>query len=510
MLKRLPITFWATVFVAVVCLSLLAIDGWRSLNARAELLAASERATANLARSMAQHADDTITAADTVLLDIVERIESDGAQAPTAAHQQRLHRLMMAQVARLPQLNGLFVYDDAGRWVVNSRPVMNLAYNNADREYFEYHRTHSDSGPHIGVPVVSRSTGKWILPVSRRLKRPDGGFAGVALATIDLDYFDRFYRSLDVGQRGAVALLHQEGTMLVRRPFDENRVGVSIVNTPIYRQFSASRQDGSGSFRSTQDGELRLNSYRVLARYPLFVTAALSRDEVLEGWRRDTLLHSFGVLLLALLLGLFGKRLIQQIELRLEAEKELLQARDALESLNRTLEKLALQDGLTGLANRRQFDVTLGKEFARAGRDGSELAFIMLDVDCFKQYNDLYGHSAGDDCLRAISKAIRAQTPKRPGDLAARYGGEEVGVLLPQTGVAGAQAVAERIRKAIEELRIPHAGGPGGVVTISAGVAALVPQPGSGPSAATALVEAADQALYAAKAAGRNRVQASP
>ena len=121
-----------------------------------------------------------------------------------------------------------------------------------------------------------------------------------------------------------------------------------------------------------------------------------------------------------------------------------------------------MQDGLTGLANRRQLDVTLGKAFSRAARTGSELAFIMLDVDCFKQYNDLYGHSAGDDCLRAISKAIRAQTPKPPGDLAARHGGEEVGELLPETGVAGAQAVAERIRKAIEELRIAHAGSPGG------------------------------------------------
>jgi diguanylate cyclase (GGDEF)-like protein len=505
MLKRLSITFWATVFVAVVCLSLVAIDGWRSLNARDELLTASERITSNLARSMAQHAEDTIAAADTSLADIVERIETDGAGPPAIA---RLHRLMAAQVARLPQLNGLFVYDESGRWVVNSRPVMNLAYNNADREYFEYHRTHPDRSPHIGVPVVSRSTGVWVLPVSRRLQRPDGAFAGVALATIELDYFTRFYQSLDIGRRGAVALLHKQGTMLVRRPFDENRVGISIVNTPIYRQFSAGGQTGTGFFRSTQDGELRMNSYRALARYPLFVTAALSRDEVLEGWRRDTLLHSFGVMLLALLLALFGKRLIQQIERRLQAEKELLQARDALESLNRTLEKLALQDGLTGLANRRQFDVTLGKEFSRAARAGSELAFIMMDVDYFKQYNDLYGHSAGDDCLRAISKTIRTLTPKRPGDLAARYGGEEIGILLPQTGVAGAQAVAERIRKAIEALRIAHAGSPNGVVTISAGVAALVPQlPDSLPAE---LLEAADQALYAAKSAGRNRVHCTP
>lgn len=509
-IKRLPITFWATVFVAVVCLLLVAIDGWRSLNARGELLAASERTTSNLARSMAQHADDTITAADTCLADIVERIETDAALSvqATAPAMVRLHRLMVAQVKRLPQLNGLFVYDDAGGWVVNSRPVMNLAYNNADREYFEFHRTHADAGPHIGLPVVSRSTGKWILPVSRRLNRPDGSFAGVALATIDMDYFTAFYQSLDIGQRGAVALLHNQGTMLVRRPFDENRIGSSIVNTPIYRQFQSTSRTGKGFFRSTQDGEMRMNSYRALERYPLFVTAALSRDEVLEGWRRDTLLHSFGVVLLAVLLALFGKRLIQQIEMRLEAEKELLKARDALESLNRTLEKLALQDGLTGLANRRQFDVTLGNEFSRATRAGTGLAFIMIDVDSFKQFNDLYGHSAGDDCLRTISKAIRSETPKRPGDLAARYGGEEIGILLPLTDLAGAQAVAERVRKAIFELSIPHAGSAFGVVTISAGVAAVRPQ--RGVDQPGALIEAADQALYAAKAAGRNRVHSAP
>jgi diguanylate cyclase (GGDEF)-like protein len=323
-----------------------------------------------------------------------------------------------------------------------------------------------------------------------------------------MDYFLAFYQSLDVGKRGAVALLHKQGTMLVRRPFDENRVGASIVNTPLYRQFQGGSRSGTGFFRSTQDGELRLNSYRALERYPLFVTAALSRDELLDGWRRDTLLHSCGVLLLAVLLALFGKRLIRQIELRLQAEKELLQARDALESLNRSLEKLALQDGLTGLANRRQFDVTLGNEFSRAMRAGAELAFIMIDVDNFKQFNDMYGHSAGDDCLRALSKTIRSQTPKRPGDLAARYGGEEIGILLPLTNLAGAQAVAERVRKAIADLRIPHAGSAFGVVTISAGVAAMKPQ--RGVDVPGTLIEAADQALYAAKGAGRNRVHSAP
>ncbi|MRV71138.1 diguanylate cyclase [Duganella sp. FT92W] len=501
MLKRLPVTFWATVFVAIVCLSLVVIDGWRSLNARAEVLASAERATANLARSMAQHADDTIKAADIALADIVERIETDGT-APQAL--ERMHALMEEQVRQVAQLQGLFVYDATGRWVVNSRPTMNRSLNNADREYFVYHLNNTDRGPHIGIPVVSRSTGKWILPVSRRLNHKDGSFAGVALATIDLEYFREFYESLDVGRQGAVGLILNSGVLVLRVPYDDKRIGTSIVNSPLYHAYVRSGDSGTGYFTSMQDSELRLNSYRALARYPLFVSAALSREELLDGWWRDTLLHAFGVLVLAGLLALFGRRLIRQIELRLQAEKELTQARDALASLNETLEKLALQDGLTGLANRRQFDVTLGNEFNRAIRAGTSLAFIMIDVDCFKQYNDMYGHAAGDDCLRAVSKTIRMVTPKRPGDLAARYGGEEIGILLPNTDLAGAMAVAERVRRTVADLLYPHGGSPHGMVTISAGVAALAPERGGDTPAM--LMEMADKALYVAKSMGRNRV----
>jgi diguanylate cyclase (GGDEF)-like protein len=501
MLKRLPVTFWATVFVAIVCLSLVAIDGWRSLNGRTALLVSAERATANLARSMAQHADDTIKAADITLADVVERIEMDGTGPQALA---RMHALMEEQVRQVAQLQGLFVYDATGRWVVNSRPIMNRSLNNADREYFVYHLNNPGRGPHIGIPVVSRSTGKWILPVSRRLNHKDGSFAGVALATIDMDYFREFYESLDVGQRGEVGLILNSGVLVLSSPYDDKRIATSVVNTPLYHAYVRSGDSGTGYFPSAQDGEVLLDSYRALARYPLFVSAALSREELLEGWWRDTLLHTFGVLVLAGLLALFGRRLIRQIELRLQAEKELLQARDALASLNETLEKLALQDGLTGLANRRQFDVTLGNEFNRATRSGTPLAFIMIDVDCFKQYNDLYGHAAGDDCLRAVSKTIRMVTPKRPGDLAARYGGEEIGILLPNTDLAGAMAVAERVRRAVADMLFPHAASSHGMVTISAGVAAMTPRRGDDTPAV--LVEMADKALYAAKSQGRNRV----
>jgi diguanylate cyclase (GGDEF)-like protein len=504
MIKRYSITFWATVFVSVVCLSLVVVDVWRSLNARAGQLQEMERLGANVARAMAQQADDTIKAADTALADIVERIETEGLQPAATA---RLQKQMAAQVTNLPQLAGLFVYDEQGRWIVNSRALLNQTYNNADREYFNYHRTHAARAPHVGDPVISRSSGNWVMPVSRRINKPDGSFGGVALATLDIDYFRRFYQSFDVGARGAVALISDTGVLMLRQPFDNTRVGGSMRDSDLYRHYARQQgaaRAGSLFFHSSHDGELRLNSFRPLTHYPLFVTAALSREEMLERWRRDTFTRSIGVVVLAALIGFFGKRLVGQIKLREQAEAELRQARDALEIANRTLERQAMQDCLTGLANRRQLDVTLGNEFSRATRNADTLAFIMIDVDYFKQYNDLYGHSAGDEVLRAISKLIRALTPKRPGDLSARYGGEEIAILLPNTDLHGAQAVAERIRAAVESARMPHSGSSFGHVTLSAGVATLSPKRGE--HVAGMLVEAADKALYQAKSAGRNRV----
>jgi diguanylate cyclase (GGDEF)-like protein len=505
MLKRYSITFWATVFVSVVCLSLVGIDVWRSLNARSFLLQDMERLGANVARAMAQQADDTIKAADTALADLVERLETEGQGDKAVA---RLQKQMQAQVANLPQLVGLFVYDENGRWLVNSRGQLSQAYNNADREYFIYHRTHAGRLPHVGEPVISRSSGRWIIPVSRRFDKPDGSFGGVVLATLDIDYFRRFYQGFDIGARGAVGLISNTGVLMLRHPFDGGRIGASMRDSELYRHYaqqSGAARTGSQFFHSSHDGELRLQSFRPLEHYPLFVTAGLSREEMLERWRRDTFTRSIGVVVLAALIGFFGKRLVDQIKLREQAEAELRKARDALETANRTLERQAMQDGLTGLANRRQFDVTLGNEFSRATRQGSSLAFIMIDVDYFKQYNDRYGHSAGDEVLRSISKLIRALTPKRPGDLSARYGGEEIGIVLPNTDIHGAEAVAERIRLAVQNLGLPHSGSPFGHVSLSAGVATITPR--RGVHLSSMLVEAADKALYVAKSEGRNRVR---
>lgn len=166
------------------------------------------------------------------------------------------------------------------------------------------------------------------------------------------------------------------------------------------------------------------------------------------------------------------------------------------------LRRLSFIDGLTGIANRRHFDETLEREWRRCGRSNLPLSVIILDVDHFKAFNDRYGHQAGDDCLRAVARMM-AEHAKRPGDLAARFGGEEFVCLLPETDAEGAMRVAERLRTRIEAEGIPHAASPvTPYVTISLGCASMVPPIDQ---AATRLLEKADQALYAAKREGRNR-----
>ncbi|MQA23368.1 sensor domain-containing diguanylate cyclase [Rugamonas rivuli] len=497
---RLPLMLLAIVFVVLVCVSLIGMQAWLTVHARTVQIAESEAASANLAEAVAQHAYDTIKEADTVLVGLVERLEHDGRSEPELG---RIHELLVHRVAELPQLHGIFVYDADGSWLVNAQPVLLRNQNNSDRAYFIYHREHAYRGMHIGPPVRSKSTGDWIVTVSRRIDRPDGSFAGVVLATIDMDYFQRYFQRFNIGEEGAIFLALDSGIVLVRRPFSEKSLGRDISRLPLFRDYLPKAPVGTVTFTSAQDGVTRINSYRRLEQYPLVVSAALSKAEVLAPWRADAYLFGGGAVVLVVAIALLGLRLVRQIQLRTLAEAELVRARNSLETLNQTLERLAMQDGLTGLANRRQFDTSLKNEFSRAMRSASSLALIMIDVDCFKQYNDLYGHAAGDECLKAISKVV-ADKKHRPGDVAARYGGEELVVLLPGTDVAGAIAVAENIRAAIEALELQHNGNVSGHVTVSAGVEAFAPVRFE--TEPVDLVKAADQALYRAKSQGRNRV----
>ena len=188
-----------------------------------------------------------------------------------------------------------------------------------------------------------------------------------------------------------------------------------------------------------------------------------------------------------------------------ELESRVAERTESLEEANRRLERLVQIDGLTGIGNRRFFDEQLDVLWRDHRRRGASLALVMIDIDQFKRFNDDHGHVAGDEALRVVASELE-QTLQRPRDLVARYGGEELAVLLPDTDLDGALWLAERMRAGIEALGIPQKTGDQPVVTISLGVASEVPGPDR---SAQKLVESADAALYRAKELGRNRVEAA-
>lgn len=179
---------------------------------------------------------------------------------------------------------------------------------------------------------------------------------------------------------------------------------------------------------------------------------------------------------------------------------------DKLIILNKKLEQLSFQDGLTSIANRRSFDQTLTTEWQHARRNQQPISLIIADIDCFKAYNDYYGHLQGDDCLVKVAHAL-SQAPMRVTDLVARYGGEEFVILLPNTTATAAIEIAERCRNIVFAQQIEHAmSSVSDVVTVSIGVSTIIPTTDTEQSL---LFATADKMLYQAKENGRNCIEFS-
>lgn len=193
------------------------------------------------------------------------------------------------------------------------------------------------------------------------------------------------------------------------------------------------------------------------------------------------------------------------IQLKLENHERQL-AEGALARINKELEKLAMHDSLTGLANRRQFDEYLIQEWHRMARERLPLTVVLSDVDYFKRYNDTYGHQAGDHCLFQIAQCL-GQNLRRPADLAARYGGEEFALILPNTEREGAITVGHNIQQSVQQLNIQHSHSDFPYVSLSFGISCTIPSTQYQP---TDLLMAADHALYEAKRRGRNQLYFQP
>lgn len=418
---------------------------------------------------------------------------SDGAKDPSIlALPPKIRQLVLFdRSSNAKDIGSLLVTDAAGNIVIDSRSVPARKVNLADRDYFQIHL---QSAPYMGVyvskPFSPRTTGADLsIALSQRLDDAHGNFAGIVLGTLRLNYFRRLFDGLALGPRDSITLLRADGTVLVRWPYREDDVGRSIASSASFKPLLEA--DG-GSYLGTAalDGTERLYSFKHAGKYQLIVVVGLATDDIYAEWRRRSWAIGGVMSVLALLFIWVTVALTEQFNRRLEMEQQ--------------LQLLADTDGLTGLGTRRALDAALEVELRRAKRNKQSLAVLMVDVDNFKSFNDHYGHIAGDTALRAVARCI-ADTIRRPGDFAGRYGGEEFCVLLPNTDLAGGVQLAEKIRKAVVASDQPHIGSTTGHLTVSIGVAAF-DQDATVSTPEEQLVHQADQRLYEAKAAGRDTV----
>lgn len=481
-----------TILGIAIAAGMLILGGLLLLDARRDAWRRAEQASNNLALTLERDIGRNIAAYGLSLQGAIEALQQPGLDDASLGV-RRMALFDRASTAEF--LGSVLVLDRDGNITESSISLLPPRLNLADRDYFQAQRDRGDAGLFVSRPYRSRlRQGDISIAISRRLPDSGGQFAGIVMGALRIAYFQELFGSLDLGPGGAVTLFRLDGRLIARHPFNDADIDRDLSGSANFQRFAT---EGSGSFvgRAAIDGVERLYSFRRVGDLPLMLAVATSVDDIYAAWRVKAL--GIGAIL-AFLCG-------ASVALSLLFRRELLRRFAAEAALARAAGKLAVlaaTDGLTGLANRRQFDEALEREWRRAIRGGAPIALLMLDADNFKSYNDHYGHLEGDHVLRSIAGCVRLLM-RRPADLGARYGGEEFAVLLPETDAIGALDVAERLRARVESLAIPHEGRPEGRVTISIGVAVARPRHGDADSM---LVREADTALYAAKSSGRNRI----
>ena len=400
--------------------------------------------------------------------------------------------------------------------------------------------------PHISK-VFYNNLGNLAVSISEPIFYKDK-FAGIVRWMIETDKISRrFIKPVKIGKKGFVWMFDNNNTVLshprkdfigisvldvVRKMhkkkdqvFDESQIQEHIQKKHDYLNRVKVEKEGAGVFIACDTNEKNVVVYKRVQQgnAVLNLILMLPYSEI-SGPVHKHAREIFGLAgFVVILLGGGGLALFksqkEKIALETKAKylKQISNGAEALaaemdhrrefskqlEEANRQLERLILIDGLTSIANRRHFDEFLEKEWLRNMRDNKPVSLIMGDIDFFKNYNDTYGHQAGDDCLKQVA-AILNNFAKRPGDLAARYGGEEFAVILSGTDIKQAGVLAENVNKKLREIRIPHSDSQAAdYVTLSFGVASIIPKYGTKPYD---LIKAADTTLYKAKHSGRNQV----
>jgi diguanylate cyclase (GGDEF)-like protein len=386
-----------------------------------------------------------------------------------------LHLILFDHAATAKHFGAIQVFDADGKLTIDASTLDPVPENRSDEEYFQIHRDQPDAGLFISRPMLHH--GAYAIVLSRRITGDDGRFLGVVAGSIRFSYFHDLFGRLQLSDDDTISVLRHDGTLIMRTPFDLDVIGKNLGNLPGVRKV-LSEPSGSYSGIGAVDREPRLFIWRDSTK-PLVVLVGKTWSSILSLWRTEA--TRIGAIMIALIGFVLAVTLFlaREIGRRARAEDK--------------LEELATTDALTGLKNRRKFDTAMEIEWRRATRQKTPLALLMIDADHFKSYNDTFGHQAGDEMLVGIAICI-SDSARRAGDCAARYGGEEFAVLLPGLSATEALGVAETIRLKVQQWSDS--------TTVSVGIASLTPATNLEPSI---LLNAADKALYAAKANGRNQ-----
>ena len=432
--------------------------------------------TGNLARVFEEHIVRTLVETDrAIVLLRTSYLLNGNLDLAASLTNTVLHRDPLTQVR---------ILDPDGVLIAASTETILSRVDFSDREYFRVHLNSKADGLFISKPVLGRTTGQWLLELSRPIRAADGSFQGVIGASLDPSYLANLYQSIDLGQDGAIFLAGLDGFVRASAGFKNEVVGGSMLGSQLFKKIS---QANTGSFLTggSLDGIKRLVSYRVVKGFPLVIYVGLAEHEILANYwylRNASFAVAAGVSIVIVIVVGFAVRY-----------------RGKLSAAEVEAHNLARHDPLTGLPNRRFFSETLD-ECLRGASDTQKLAVLMLDLDGFKMINDRHGHAVGDKALSEFAR--RVSTLLRADSVLARIGGDEFVIIMPNIdSLDDPTNLARRIAAAVTEPFLI------GNVSAEFGVGigiAIAPNDGSDPEE---LLRRADRALYRAKAAGRSSVR---
>jgi diguanylate cyclase (GGDEF)-like protein len=452
----------------------------------------------NITRVLKEHAISIFNLTDLLMREVQRNVRPEDmkpAHGINSLRRQYLNALLKSQAESVPAVAVIHVANASGNYIYSSLdPIPDI--NISDRDYFKRQMaaTAATPEPVISPPLISRTTGKWTLILSRRLNFEDGSFAGIVLVILNLEYFQQFYHTLDLGAHGLVSLYDNDLRLAARFPQSEKDMG-KISNLSAKKYLDQGILHGVYNANSALDGVERLYSFLKVGSLPFVVIAGIAEEDYLAEWREHIWQYSAAAMIFGLLILVFA--LLQR-----RSEAALHKSNVKNRAAEEEIKNLAFYDSLTQLPNRRFLLDRLNHAWLSCARSGQEGALLFIDLDNFKSLNDTLGHHIGDLLLQQVAE--RLTTCVRKTDTVARLGGDEFVVMLENlneqdiVAAARTEMIGNKILAALDQpyqlsTHDYHC-------TASIGVTLF----GSNQYSPDELMKQADIAMYQAKKEGRN------